>query len=45
MPGEEGYDCKRKELISHVSQNLNKSGWIRQLDGVRRRLYHTIINN
>jgi len=26
-------------LISYVSSNLNKSGWIRQLEGARRSLY------
>ena len=45
------YACRRKKyryivVISHVSQNLNKSGWIKQLDGVRRRrLYPKNVNN
>ena len=25
--------------------NINKSGWIRQLEGVRRRLYYKNVNN
>jgi len=32
--------------ITHVCSNLNKSGWIRQLEGVRRRrLYHKNVNH
>jgi len=48
MPVEENFHCRRKRvpvhivLISDVSLYLNKIGWIRQLEGMRRGLYHKI---
>jgi len=32
-------------LMSYVGKKINKSGGIRQLEGVRRRLYHKNVNN
>ena len=32
-------------LISHVSSNISKRGWFKQLEGVRRRMYNKNINN
>jgi len=41
----EGKDYRYMVLMFHVSSNLNRSWWIRQLEGVRRRWYHKIVNN
>jgi len=50
MPVEKTLIVEEKEfwyivLITQVNLNLNKSGWIRQLKGMKRRLYHKNVNN
>ena len=43
MPVKGNFDCRRKRVPAHsldITCLLNKSGWIRELEGASRRRYH-----